>query len=204
MRVIDPWEELPTYVDEVVARAMAHPVRVQILAQLNKRVMSPSRFAERFGLELTTVSYHFRLLKKANLIEVVYEVPRRNAVEHFYRATKRALFDTKAWEDLPETIRNLLSAQTVGDLLETVAEAMLAETFDARLDRRLGWQRETVDEQGWEEASAICRETMERLMEVAKESRARLLRSGEKGLAATWALLLFESPFEEPESPGEF
>jgi hypothetical protein len=47
------------YVDGDMAKALAHPMRVQILAELNKRVMSPSGFSNRFGHKLQNVSYHF-------------------------------------------------------------------------------------------------------------------------------------------------
>lgn len=197
----DPWEESSGYVDTKVAKALSHPLRVQILAELNKRVMSPTQFSKRFGVPLGTVARHFRALRKAGCVEIVHEDGRGRAVEHFYRATRRALFDDKAWESLPETIRNKLSARTIGDLLEVVSEAMRKETFDSRTDRHAAWERPIVDEQGWMEMSAIQREAAEKLMRAAREARSRLIRSGEKGLIGVWATLLFESPFEEFEPP---
>ncbi len=199
----DPWEDSSSYVDTELAKALSHPLRVQILAELNKRVMSPSRFSKRFGVPLTTVAHHFRVLRNAGCIETVHEDDRGKGVEHFYRATKKALFDDSAWERLPETIRNKLSARTVGDLLAVIAEAMRegTETFDSRTDRHMAWETSHVDEQGWEEMSAIQREAVEKLMQAARDSRSRLIRSGEKGLMGTWGALLFESPFEELEPP---
>lgn len=196
----DPWEDRFGYVDEVVAKAMSHPLRARILAALNKQVMSPSQYAERFHVPLPTVSYHFRELLKADCLEIVHEVPRGNLTEHYYCATRRALFDSEAWENLPETIRNKLSGRTMSDFLEAVAEAMEAETFDSRVDRVFVWQKSYVDEQGWEEAAEVHRRRAKELMEIEERSRARLLRSGEKGLIATSGTLLFESPFEEPET----
>jgi DNA-binding transcriptional ArsR family regulator len=51
------------YVDEEMAKAMAHPLRVQILGVLNKRPMSASAFAKTYDEKLPNVSYHFRVLK---------------------------------------------------------------------------------------------------------------------------------------------
>jgi DNA-binding transcriptional ArsR family regulator len=200
--VNDPWEDSSSYVDMKVAKALSHPLRIRILAELNKRVMSPTQFSKRFGLPLGTVAPHFRILEAAGCLEIVYEDGRGRAVEHFYRATRRAIFDDKAWKSLPETIRNKLSARTIGDLLEVIAEAMREETFDARTDRHAAWGRHVVDEQGWAEISAIQREAAEKVMQAARESRSRLIRSGEEGLVGVWAVLLFESPFEEFEPPG--
>jgi hypothetical protein len=94
---------------------------------------------------------------------------------------------------------NRLSAQTISDFLEVVAEAMRAETFDARVNRVLTWQRSYLDEQGWEEAADAYRETSNRFMEIERNSRIRLLRTGEKGILGTSGMFLFESPLEEPE-----
>jgi len=199
--VNDPWEDSSSYVDTKVAKALSHPLRVQILAELNKRVMSPTQFSKRFGAPLGTVARHFRALRKAGCVEIVHEDGRGRAVEHFYRATRRALFDDDAWKRLPETIRNRLSTRTVGDLLEVIAEAMREETFDSRTDRHAAWERCPVDEQGWAEMSAIQREAAEKLMLAARKARSRLIRSGEKGLIGVWAAVLFESPFEEFEPP---
>jgi DNA-binding transcriptional ArsR family regulator len=200
--VNDPWENISSYVDEEMAKAMSHPVRVQILGELNKRVMSPSQFSKRFNVPLTTVAYHFRALEKANCVEIVHEEGKGRAVTHYYRATKKALFDEEAWERLPETIRNKLSGRTIGDLLNAIAEAMRAETFDSRTDRHAAWERAHLDEQGWSEMSEIQRESAKKLMQVAKASRSRLIRSGELGLMGTWGVLFFESPFDELE-PSE-
>jgi len=189
------------YVDEALAKILSHPLRAQILCELNKRVMSPSGFSERFGEPLSKVSYHFDVLVDADCLELVHEEPRGNLTEHYYRATRKALFDDEAWESLPETIRSKLSGRTIGDLVATMAEAMEAETFDARTDRHAAWEKCPVDEQGWERMSAIQENAAEELMQEAKESRSRMIRSGELGLMATWGTLLFESPFEEPEAP---
>lgn len=195
----DPWGDRFDYVDLKVAKAMSHPLRVRILGALNERVMSPRGFAESSKEPLPKVSYHFRELLKADCLEIVHEVPRGNLTEHYFCATRKALFDSDAWENLPETIRNKLSGRTMSDLLEAVAEAMEAETFDSRVDRVLVWQKSYVDEQGWEEAAEVHRRSAKELMEIEERSRARLLRSGAKGLIATSGTLLFESPFEEPE-----
>ena len=73
---------------------------------LNDQVTSPSRYAKRVEEPLAVVSYHFRELLKADCLEIAHEAPRGDLTEHYYRATRRALFDGVSWESLPETIRN--------------------------------------------------------------------------------------------------
>jgi DNA-binding transcriptional ArsR family regulator len=194
----DPWDD-NDYVDPDMAKAMTHPLRNHILAELNKQAMSPSQFSKRHDLKLPTVSYHFRVLEKADCVEVVCERPVRGSVEHFYRATKKALFDGKAWEDLPESVRGKVSGRILSDFLGVAAEAMLEGTFDSRKDRHAAWQRIHIDEQGWKETSDIILQAFREVMKSSKEANRRLIRSGEKGLMATWGLLLFESPMPATE-----
>lgn len=195
----DAWEGTPDYVNGDLARAMAHPMRVQILAELNQRVMSPSEFSERFEQKLSNVSYHFRQLEELDCIECIETRPARGAMEHFYRATKRALFDGKPWERLPESIRAKVSGQIISDFLCATAKAMLAETVDARKDRHLTWTETRLDAKGWKEATRAYRDFLNRMVIISREANGRLYGSDEVGLMAVYALFLFESPMLEPE-----
>lgn len=195
----EAWEGAPDYVDKDVARAMAHPIRVQILAELNQRVMSPSEFSERFEQKLPNVSYHFRELEKLDCIECIETRPARGATEHFYKATKRALFDGKPWDRLPESIRTKISGQIIGDFLGATAKAMLAETVDARRDRHLTWTETRLDKEGWEQASHAYRDFLKRMLVISRSAKERLEFSDEAGMMAIYALFLFESPLLEPE-----
>src|SRR3954447_100517 len=88
-------------------KAMAHPMRIQIVSEINKpgRLLSPARFAEAVDKPLSRVNYHFRELEKFECIEVAEEVPRRGAIEHRYRAVRRVLFDAEEWAKLPAIMR---------------------------------------------------------------------------------------------------
>jgi DNA-binding transcriptional ArsR family regulator len=68
----------------VVQRALAHPVRAQILAELERRAASPSQLADVVGESVGVVSYHVRVLAEAGLAELVGTVPKRGALQHFY------------------------------------------------------------------------------------------------------------------------
>lgn len=68
----------------LVQRALAHPVRAQVLAELGKRTASPSQLAEIVDESVGVVSYHVRVLAEAGLAELVGTVPKRGALQHFY------------------------------------------------------------------------------------------------------------------------
>jgi len=193
-----PWE--PDYIDEQLAKAVGHPTRAQILAEANERVMSPAQFARRHDLDVSRVAYHFRRLEEFECLELVAEVPVRGATEHFFKATRRALFDGKAWDNLPETIKNKISGRTVTDLLGAIAEAMLEETFDELDDRALVWDKVLLDKQGWDEIEAIYRQAIFQTLKAAAEAEERVKESGDEAMLASWAFLFFKSPFKEPDA----
>src|SRR5215211_7884177 len=83
-----------------MAKALADSWRVRILAELSVRPLSPSRFVEEIGGELTHISRCFRQLAKWGFIEIVEERPGRRrgaAIEHVYRGIQRAHFETATW-----------------------------------------------------------------------------------------------------------
>ena len=60
--------------DPRYAKALAHPLRIRILALLAERDASPVQLAQRLDATLGTVAYHVRTLQKLGLIEMVATV----------------------------------------------------------------------------------------------------------------------------------
>jgi DNA-binding transcriptional ArsR family regulator len=72
-----------------VAAATLHPMQVEILqAAATRDRLSPVQFDG--GRSVSLVSYHFRALLKAGLLEPAGTAARRGATEHFYRLAKDA------------------------------------------------------------------------------------------------------------------
>jgi DNA-binding transcriptional ArsR family regulator len=69
-----------------VTDELVHPTVVDILLMCERSVHSPKQMAEAMGAPLPQVSYHVRRLADAGLLELVDTIPRRGALEHFYRA----------------------------------------------------------------------------------------------------------------------
>jgi DNA-binding transcriptional ArsR family regulator len=82
-----PWEVERPY-DAKLAKALAHPLRAQILERLERHTASPSELADELAAPLGNVSYHVRILADAGLIELVRTTRRRGATEHHYRAAQ--------------------------------------------------------------------------------------------------------------------
>jgi DNA-binding transcriptional ArsR family regulator len=54
-----------------LAKALAHDVRIEILAIASRRPISPIECAVEIGVPLVRVSYHFRELRNFGMIELV-------------------------------------------------------------------------------------------------------------------------------------
>src|SRR3954452_13075637 len=79
----------PAGIEKRLARALSHPLRVQILEILSERVASPHDLSEELGVELTHVAYHTRTLDRCGCLELVDTAQRRGATEHYYRTAAR-------------------------------------------------------------------------------------------------------------------
>lgn len=66
-------------------RALAHPIRLELLHVSARRDISPAQFARLLGEPVANVTYHFRRLEQVGCIEMVRCRPVRGTVEHFYR-----------------------------------------------------------------------------------------------------------------------
>jgi DNA-binding transcriptional ArsR family regulator len=140
---------------------LKHPERVRILEVINESPMSPIRFLEagyaaREDFEdkqeaLSYLSYHFRELEKAGLIEVIETIPRRGAVEHIYRGCSRVFYTSEEFEEMPLVKRAMLSRTSFQGLVARTDRAMALGTFDKRTNRQLTWRAMHLDQRGWQE-----------------------------------------------------
>lgn len=190
-------------VEQIVAKAFAHPLRVQILIILNERVASPNLLSQELGQSLNLVAYHVRVLEKYDCIELVDTKQRRGATEHFYRATRRQFLTDREWSRMPQSLRPGLSGAMLKALFDDVEEAVVHDTFDEVEDRHLSRTPMIVDRQGWSEVGSLLTNTLNRVLEIQSEASKRIADSGEKGMPARVMMLHFKSPDLDPEADRE-
>jgi DNA-binding transcriptional ArsR family regulator len=181
------------FIDQRLIKALAHPLRSDILAILNERVASPNELSQQLGEGLSQVSYHVKVLREADCIELVKTEPRRGAVEHFYRAIKRSLLTADDWDLLPESIRVGVTGSLLKGVMDDSVAALNAGTFDARTDSHLSWTPVILDEAGWRDLVSALAEALERVFDIQSESAARMVESGEEGISAAVALMGYEA-----------
>lgn len=189
-------------VDQRVIKALGHPVRVLALVILNERVASPNEIAKELNQTVGHVSYHIKVLKKCECIELVDTAPRRGAVEHYYRATSRAFLDDEAWQRLPASVRPSLTATLLQDMFADAGAALGAGTFDAREDRNLAWTPMIVDEKGWKDIIKAAAALLEQVFEIQANSAERLAKSQEPGFHVSVSSMVYETPADIQRRPA--
>ena len=180
-------------------KALGHPLRAQLLTIFTERVASPNELANELGEGLSQTSYHVKVLRDLDLIELQSTQPRRGAVEHFYKATARPMLHNEEWEQLDPLARQAFSGYIVETLLADAAKAMQAGTFDKREDRHLSRSPVLVDEEGWREVAAAQDAALQSILDAQAASAERMTASGEEGVPVIAGMVCFEMPGPRPK-----
>jgi DNA-binding transcriptional ArsR family regulator len=193
--------------DSNIVKALSHPLRMRILTRLNEGVASPNEMAKEFDESLPLVSYHVRILRELDCIELVRTTPRRGAIEHHYRALTRPFLDDDDWAQLPPSARKAVSNTILSKALADVREAVVTGTFDERTDRHLSYAPLMLDEQAWGELVGRLNELLDWAIELQAASAGRLQdgASGGEEVRARLNLMLYSAPpvgsAERPPAP---
>jgi len=182
---------------ENLVKGLNHPVRVECLTVLTKRVASPRQLSEILDHDLSNVSYHVRTLVELGLVELVGEESVRGAVAHFYKAAERPMLSEPEWQQLAPEVRKAVSAYGWDLLIKDANQAIEKGTFDSRPDRHLGRTTLLLDSQGFQRLSALMEEVVEAVFSEQAASAERMNQSGEKPIHAVAATALF--PMPDPE-----
>jgi DNA-binding transcriptional ArsR family regulator len=175
-----------------VAKALAHPLRVEILGVLEERTASPRELSELLGAELTLVSYHVRRLAAAKLIKLVARKQRRGAIEHYYEAAPKTTITSEAWGQVPSVAKASMVDATVAKVGQHVAAAAAAGGFD-RGDAHLTRTPVVLDARGWSQLAKRLDRLMEDLDQISAQCEQRLKgKPAEERLDAQVVLMLFE------------
>ena len=171
-----------------IAKALAHPLRARILQRLGERVASPGELAVELNAPLGVVSYHVRMLRDYDCVELVRTEPVRGALQHFYRATARPNLDDAQWRTLPTTLRGELMGETIQGLVDDLAASADAGRLD---DPSVVLKRTPIelDERGFKKLNKLLARTHEQALAIAAESADR---GSENVIATELALLHFK------------
>jgi hypothetical protein len=196
---------------KMASAALRHPVRVRALEVMNvhEEVSATAFVNGGMGKDLDAlkgrthqqqiadVAYHLRELEKANCVHVSREEPRRGATEKFYRANAVAYFSDEAWAKLKLHSRREISRVVAQGFIVQIEGAIMAGTFDSRVDRWLLWEPFKLDEPGWRKMGIAIGALHAEVKQIHREAEDRIKAGGED---ATWIKTTFGvTAFESPE-----
>jgi DNA-binding transcriptional ArsR family regulator len=187
--------------DPRVAKALAHPLRLEILRVLGDRTASPSEIAADIGAPLTNVSYHVRKLRALGLIKLVRKTPKRGVVEHYYSAKPRRTVTDEAWSATPAIVKEALMAPATESAAALMVQAAGSGGFD-RGDAHFSRHEMRLDERAWKATAKLLEKTLHEIERIEREATERLAADGSAApIAAATLMQLFELP-EPPAGPA--
>jgi DNA-binding transcriptional ArsR family regulator len=177
---------------EVLVKALNHPVRVKALTILTERIASPKEISELIEAPLSNVSYHVRVLEELGLVEIMEEEAVRGSVAHFYKAIERPLIDNPDWEKLDPKVRSAFSGYVIETLMSDAAGSLAAGIFDRREDRHLSRTPLLLDEKGWRRVSEIQARALDKILKEQAAAATRMNSSKEDGIHVIAGMTCFE------------
>jgi DNA-binding transcriptional ArsR family regulator len=183
-------------------KALGHPLRLQLLAILADRVASPKEISDELNETIGDVNYHAKVLQDNGLIVEDHQVPRRGAVEHFYRAAAATVIPPGAWDGFPGAVRKGVSVRILKEFLDDVRASMVAGIFDVP-PAELSWTPLILDQTGIEEVGQLAREFLESVMAVQVNASERLPKEKSERAAQATSATVFLASFLSARSPGD-
>jgi DNA-binding transcriptional ArsR family regulator len=188
--------------DPRYAKALAHPLRVRILAMLDERESSPVQLAEHLDATLGTVAYHVRTLERLGLIEMVATHQRRGATEHVYAAREHPRFSSRAWSGAGPKTKHVMIASALSQIGEYATRSAAAGGFDHD-DASVSRHALVVDGEGFGALAEATRRWQDEIARIGREAADRLSANDETPIDAGVVLLMFEAtPFSGDTTPS--
>ncbi len=179
-------------VDQQIVRALAHPLRVEILRVLEKGPNSPSQISAVLDERLGNITYHMTVLVKCGCVELYETKPVRGAVEHFYKVQPHGAIGSGAWKEVPPALRTHWASSALAGFISRAVEALDTGTVEAREGSGISWLPLIVDETGWKELRRILGRVEARFRAVGEKSAERL-DDLQDGIPVIVALAAFET-----------
>jgi len=194
-------------VDGVLAKALSHPTRAEILAFLAEHEVGSPREMEKAGLgkngvsrggkgrKLAHISYHVGVLEKLNLIKFTYSRPVRGATEHFYVANARMLLTVEDWSKLPVSAKTDVSIAALEETFGLARKALSGETFDSFDERAVINLTLRLDDETFVQ---LCEEMTDFALKRCEQMQAECIGAVEGDLGKlkyfSTSMLAYESP----------
>jgi DNA-binding transcriptional ArsR family regulator len=177
--------------DPRLAKALAHPLRLEILRHLGDRTASPSEIAAEIDAPLTNVSYHVRKLRALGLIKLVRKTPKRGVIEHYYSAKPRRAVTDEAWAATPPVVKEAIATSSAQHAAKTLIEAARSGGYE-RSDSHFSNYRWKLDEEAWAAIAKVLLKALSDVEAIEADAQERLKDPATKVIDATTIIAFAE------------
>jgi DNA-binding transcriptional ArsR family regulator len=167
-------------IEEVIAYAVGHRIRVQVLTILSEGVFTPDQIARIIGEPTNKVSHHIKELLDAGSIELAKTQQVRNTLQHFYRAVETPYYSDEEVAAMTPQQRQVTAGLALQNMMAEAMAALWAGRMvgDPRLWLTSQWFN--VDQQGRKEIADEQARSWERVQEIEADAINRCAQTGEE------------------------
>lgn len=189
----------PKLIDPKVLKAQSHPIRAHILNILSEGPNSPARMQRRMdGVHLNLVCHHIKVLREADLIELIDVKMHGGRKEHIYRATQRQFFDLEEWLAIDERYRQPLVTTILEQISDDTGRSLAEGKFNLIPDGHLSRSPLELDVEGWQEVVDALEVALDAVLEAHARSAERSQTSGEQRIPARVVMMQYMIGSEDP------
>jgi DNA-binding transcriptional ArsR family regulator len=195
----------PDLFDPRLAKAVEHPIRIEILRILREAPSSPTRIQRELeNVSLNLVAHHMKVLKELNFVVLAETVSKRGAKENIYRLARSPIIDDEAWRELSPKMRLPITATILRLISDDLAKSLGGGMFEAMSTVHLSRSPLKLDQRGWTEVVDVLARTVDEVGEIGTDSAERLRTGEETAIPATVAIMQFPTDGGEGQAaPGE-
>jgi len=187
--------------DPRLVKALAHPLRIRILGILEQRSATPKELAEILDVQLENLSYHVRTLRDFGFIKLERRRMVKGAVEHRYGMVARPRITADVWQQLPAMVREALDAASLDQIWDVVTRAATQDKM-SRPESHMARRVARLDEQGFADMSKVVGQTVDKLVEIEKQSAQRLRKHESDEVPTVLVTMLFDAPDDSADNRG--
>jgi DNA-binding transcriptional ArsR family regulator len=189
-------------IEEVVAYAVGHRIRVHVLIVLNEGTYTPGEIARIIDEPLNNVSNHIRELLDAGSIELAETRRVRNTIQHYYRAIEMPFYSDEEMAAMTAGQRQVTYGLVIQSMMAEVMAGLWAGKMPEDPRVWLAWNWFNVDAQGRQDIADEQERSWKRMQEIEVESTNRRAEVGEDTVSILVSQTGFKRARKGPTPPS--
>lgn len=165
--------------DDGLVFVLSHPLRVRMLASLKiEGDASAKELCERLNCSKYNTSYHMRVLRKYDCVELVRTEKVRSVEKRIYRAKIAVEFPTEIWDALPPAVQGMVVAAVFMTSYSDTEIALISRAYEDRPESHASWSNPVVDIPGWLALLKLVDGVLPAAKRIEEEAKDRIEAAG--------------------------